>query len=71
MADMYAKGRDRHVSLPGELNHTSKLNADAVREIRRAHAVGEANYTELAARFRVSRRTIKLAVLRETWEHVP
>lgn len=69
----------RHVRAPvpdmsalerGERHHGAKLNADAVREIRRARAAGE-TFRVLAQRFRVSEPTIVAVALRRTWTHVP
>ena len=54
----------------GEHHPWSKLDADKVREIRRAHAAGEAGFEELARRFGVSGQTVRNVVRRKTWRHV-
>lgn len=54
----------------GQDNGMSVLNEDAVREIRRAYANGEATMPELARRYGVTRPTIGYAINRYTWKHV-
>lgn len=46
-----------------------KLTVEGVREIRRRHAAGE-SVTTLAEIFDVSRRNVRMIVVRETWRHV-
>lgn len=53
----------------GETNPSAKLNADAVRNIRRLKAAGKRNI-DLAATFGVSPATIKAIVSRRLWAHV-
>ena len=53
----------------GEDNPSSKLKEENIREIRRAFISGE-NRADLARRFQVTRRTIVLIILRESWTHV-
>jgi len=54
----------------GERAACVKLTIDAVREIRRAYAAGEADGPRLAARFGVSPSTIWAVLRRQTWGHV-
>jgi hypothetical protein len=54
---------------PGETNGRAKLTEDDVREIRRRHAAGERK-AALAREYRVTHRTIHLAIIGETWRHV-
>jgi len=53
----------------GEANGRAKLTDDDVREIRRRRAAGE-KLAALAREYCVSHRTIRLAVIGETWRHV-
>lgn len=54
----------------GERMGNAKLTAEAVALARRLHAEG-ATVAELARRFGVHRGTMKPALLRKTWAHVP
>ena len=71
-ADMTAKGRAHRMggpSMPGEVNPSARLNAEAVGRIRAAHAAG-ATMTDLAAEYGVARKTVSKLVNRLTWQHV-
>lgn len=65
MADAASKGRVRF----GDRHHNTKLNADAVREIRRRHAEGE-TMKAIGNAFGVTRLTIRAVVNHITWNHV-
>lgn len=67
MNDMHSKGRGPNQK--GVLNGNSKLNEDAVREIRRAHSVGESK-RGLGRRFGVTMTTITRIVRRVHWGSV-
>lgn len=54
----------------GERMGNAKLTADKVREARRLHAKG-ATVSDLAKRYGVHRSTIRPALERKTWAHVP
>lgn len=64
--DMVSKGRGTH----GERSKHAKLTWPAVREIRRAYASGEANSTQLAARYSVSPSVISEVINHKTWKEV-
>lgn len=68
--DMFAKGRDRQRHPRGENHHNSKLNDEAVRDIRRRVATGGVTRQALADEYGVSTSTIVLVVKREVWKHV-
>ena len=53
----------------GEQNHSAKLTATTVREMRRQHADG-LSQPKLARQFGVSLATVSAVVLRRTWKHV-
>lgn len=54
----------------GVRNCNSKLNDQAVSEIRRAYAACEANQYQLAERYGVSQAAIGSVVKNKTWRHV-
>jgi anaerobic selenocysteine-containing dehydrogenase len=56
--------RDRHVTISGEQQHSSKLTWDAVAEIRSSSET----ISELARRFGVSRRAIRFVKDGKTWQ---
>lgn len=58
----------RHVRY-GAANNKSRLNEQAVREIRRAFAEG-ASYAALSRKYGVADTTVRKVVARETWAHV-
>ena len=61
------RDRDRHGTTPrGTSHHAAKLNDGNVREIRRSTAT----ISDLARRFGVARRSIRLIRQRKTWTHV-
>lgn len=81
IADMVAKGRQARGAAHG--SHTrpeafargervagAAVDAAQVREIRRLHAEENLTYTELAARFPISKGGIGHIVRGETWRHV-
>jgi hypothetical protein len=49
----------------------SRLNEDDVKEARNLYNNLDASFTEIAEVFGVSRETIRAAILRRTWKHVP
>ena len=59
----------RHQRAQGERHGNSKLNADAVREIRRLYAQG-IKQTDLAKRFSLNQTTVSGIVRRTSWRHV-
>jgi hypothetical protein len=65
VADMVAKGRQAK----GESLPQARLNADAVREIRRRASLGECQRT-ISKDFEVSFATVCLIVSRKRWVHV-
>jgi hypothetical protein len=54
----------------GERHGSSKLTAEQVREIRRAHADGVQQH-QLAQRFGVVQATVYSIVSRRRWTHIP
>lgn len=54
----------------GNKHPKSKLNEEKVREIRRLYDAGGVIYNDLAARFGVSRSTIRKVITRQTWTDV-
>ena len=64
-ADASENGR----TLRGEGVSRSKLNAKIVAEMRRLRA-GGATYRAIGKTFGVAHRTVRLAVIGETWRHV-
>lgn len=48
----------------------TKLTADAVREIRRAYAAGEAGSRKLARRFGVNRESVRQVLRGDSWAHL-
>lgn len=67
--DSMRKGRFARTRKRGELNHSSKLTADKVIEIRRMLQAGSPK-RRLAALFDVCQRTIASIEKRATWSHV-
>jgi len=66
--DSVAKGRNAR----GEKNHWAKLDASGVTEIRAMRASNsKITYVELGVMHGVSEATIRDAVSRKTWKHVP
>lgn len=63
-----ALAKQCHVAPAGEINGLAKLTKEAVMVIRET-AYRTATITELARRFGVSRRAIRLAVTGATWTH--
>jgi hypothetical protein len=57
-------------STKGELNHSSKLLAQDVINIRKEYAKGLLTQTQLAIIFNVSTGTINQIVRRRTWKHL-
>ena len=67
--DMRSKGRERHAC--GEDQFLSKLNEDAVLEIRRRYVPYKVGLTKtLAHKFGVDSRTILAVISGRTWTHV-
>lgn len=66
VADMHAKGRARKRALTGADHHASKLDGEAVRNIR----ASEEPVAVLARRFNVSRATVYSVLKGLTWTHV-
>lgn len=66
MADMVAKGRQRHVPQPGVLNGRAKLNPTLAAEIRDLSTRGEP-VRDLAQRFGVGETAIKDVLRGKTW----
>lgn len=61
----------RHGVLPvGERHHATPLHDADVREIRRAHASGEAGYRALGRRYGIDKAAIARIVRRQTWRHL-
>lgn len=54
----------------GEAHHNSKLNADAVRELRAAHAKGKGHITAIARKYGVSVSSAYCAATRKTWREI-
>jgi hypothetical protein len=54
----------------GETSGMSKMNDDRVREMRRLYAAGGHTYRSLGAKFGLAHCTVKLIILRKTWQHV-
>lgn len=82
IADMCAKGRDRHPAGLQHWSHTyperrprgegagqAKLTDAAVRQIRKRVAQGE-SYRALGREYGVAKGTIKSAAIGETWAHI-
>lgn len=66
MADAAAKNR-----MPrGTAHHMARLTPERVREIRARYDAGETLYG-LSKRFGVHRRTLRSAIIRKTWRHIP
>jgi hypothetical protein len=65
--DRTEKGRGAR----GEKMFAAKLTEDAVREIRRKWAAGEATQTQMGREYGVSQVIISSVVRRKTWKHVP
>jgi len=55
----------------GARNHNSKLTDQAVRAIRQLRSVDPIPYTRLAPLYGVSPKTIRMAALALSWQHVP
>ena len=55
----------------GEKHGRVKLTAEKVLLSRRLHREGKATCGELAARWRVSRTTMRFAIMGKTWAHLP
>lgn len=73
--DMVSKGRHYQVARPerlarGERSAKAKLTEGAVREIRRAHAAGEATRTALARQFDVDVSLVCLIIRGRIWRHL-
>ncbi|MBA4191325.1 MAG: hypothetical protein C0467_25365 [Planctomycetaceae bacterium] len=63
--------RDKHGgTLRGERNTSAKLTSKVVRKIRSEYATGKVSLGHLARKHGVTRRSIRLAVDRQTWAHV-
>lgn len=71
MRDRDAKGRllKKHPNAAGELNHQSRLTADAVLAIRKEIAGGKAQ-RQVARQFGVTQATISHIHRRERWAHI-
>lgn len=54
----------------GEKHPAAKLNADQVRDARRAFTEGKASGGEIAKAFGVCETTMRLVLQRKTWRHV-
>lgn len=63
-ADRDAKGRQAQ----GESHGRAKVDWDAVCEIRRAYAAGEATQTELASKFGLNQPSISRIILYQGWK---
>lgn len=68
--DQHPAHRHPECILRGAAQPTSKLSASDVEAIRRLHANGSANGTELAARYGVSQATISNIVRGKTWRQL-
>lgn len=70
MADMVTKQRQ----VRGERQHSAKLTAEAVLEIRATYKRGEpwhpGNWEELCRKFDITRGTLLKVLRRQTWKHV-
>jgi hypothetical protein len=66
--DKVRKGRSYRAC--GEQSGTHKLTNDAVREIRRKYAQGEATHKQLAREFGVVEGTIGFVLREETWKGI-
>lgn len=55
----------------GDTHPSSKLTAEAVREIRRLYSDGGVSQGVLAHRFGVTQSAIGRAIQRKTWHHIP
>jgi hypothetical protein len=69
MADAARKGRVRNSPRQGEANRAAKLTDEQVRLARGEHQAG-AKIRQLARRFGVHPKTMRRALLGETWSHV-
>jgi hypothetical protein len=69
-SDMWSKGRQHSYATmqKGEARHNARLNAEAVREIRR-RAGGESK-SALARNYGVSITAITAVIKRKTWKHI-
>lgn len=54
----------------GEQHPQARLNAEIILEIRRLHASGAMNQSQMARRFGVAPKTVNHIVHRRTWAHV-
>lgn len=68
LQDMFTKGRNSNVSMPGEASGTHKLSEAEVLEIRSLRGVPQ---RELAAQFGISQSLVHLVQSRKAWKHLP
>lgn len=68
--DMYAKGRNRDLGMPGDINPNASLTEAQVREIRDRLTGRYGEHVKLAREFGVSRLTIGDIANRRTWRHI-
>ena len=67
--DMVDKGRARGRAFVGEAHGLAKLTEARVRDLRRRAAAGE-RHEDIAREFGVSKSTVTMANIRQTWRHV-
>jgi len=73
LKDMWAKNRCHPPGSKGQNHHSAKLTDDDVRTIRQEYmrvSYSRSNASELAARFNVSKTTIKQIISGSTWSHL-
>jgi hypothetical protein len=55
----------------GEQCPNARLTEEAVLDMRRRHAAGEAGYRKLAQEYGVARNTVSGVIKRRRWQHLP
>ena len=66
--DMWDRGRTPTI---GETHPFAKLSVSAVQDMRRRHAEDGVSFQSLAVEYGASRSSVRNAILRKTWKHVP
>jgi len=69
VADMIAKGRERHIGNANPHPWKAKFTEDHVREIRQRRAAGE-SYTTISLGMLIPVGTVRQIASRQTWKHV-
>jgi hypothetical protein len=64
------KATGGHPRFLGEDHPNAKLTANQVLQIRELYATGKFHQTDLAARFNVSRESLRKVVSKESWRHL-